>query len=148
MNAYSILPINLYSFSFVGLYYISYALLKLTSLILNTSLQTICTTNTLRSINTLFGIGIFFCFKSIITSLTNPLIEKNTISKALLLTLLPTHYFFNFLYYTDAGSNFFVLLAFALALKQRYTSSAIVSRIAKCMYNRIGRMDCIIISTN
>jgi alpha-1,2-glucosyltransferase len=52
-----------------------------------------------------------------------------------MLTLLPTHFFFTFLYYTDVGSTLFVLAAYSLALPsetgRRYpTLAAICAAVA------------------
>jgi len=42
------------------------------------------------------------------------------------LTLLPVSFFFAFLYYTDAGSTFFVLLMYLLDLRGNRLSAALV----------------------
>ena len=38
-------------------------------------------------------------------------------TRLLILILLPVHFFFGFLFYTDAGSTFFILLSYLFALK-------------------------------
>ncbi len=43
-----------------------------------------------------------------------------------LLSLFPVLYFFNFLYYTDAGSVFFVFLMYYLSLKNQTSYAALV----------------------
>lgn len=47
------------------------------------------------------------------------------IVSAFSVSLFPLNYFFQFLYYTDSGSTFFVLMAYYLQLKSNYEFSAI-----------------------
>ena len=46
------------------------------------------------------------------------------------LSLFPLNYFFQFLYYTDSGSTFFVLASYYLQLKSKYEFSAIFGALA------------------
>lgn len=52
------------------------------------------------------------------------------ILSALALATFPVLYFFTFLYYTDAGSTFFVLYSYLLSLQQRHCLSAVVGTVA------------------
>jgi alpha-1,2-glucosyltransferase len=45
----------------------------------------------------------------------------------LALSLFPVVWFYNFLYYTDPGSTFFVLWSYLLSIEKRYWMSALVS---------------------
>ncbi|RUS21152.1 alpha-2-glucosyltransferase Alg10 [Endogone sp. FLAS-F59071] len=49
---------------------------------------------------------------------------------AFALSLFPVGYFYNFLYYTDSGSTFFVLWAYLLAREGRYAYSGMVSAVS------------------
>jgi alpha-1,2-glucosyltransferase len=43
--------------------------------------------------------------------------------------MFPVSFFYHFLYYTDSGSTFFVLLSYFLALKKKYLASAAVTGV-------------------
>jgi len=49
---------------------------------------------------------------------------------ALALAMFPVLYFFTFLYYTDAGSTFFILCSYLFSLQQRHCMSAAVGAVA------------------
>lgn len=51
-------------------------------------------------------------------------------ASAISISLFPLNYFFQFLYYTDTGSTFFVLLAYYLHLKENYKLSGLSISIA------------------
>lgn len=49
--------------------------------------------------------------------------------QALTLMLFPTSFFFHFLYYTDSGSTFTVLLAYALSLNKHFFAASTVREL-------------------
>ncbi|CAO3693578.1 unnamed protein product [Rhizopus stolonifer] len=81
----------------------------------------LCTVNALRATNILFSIGLYFIFCSFF--------KRNKLY-ALVLAWFPVGHFYNFLYYTDSGSTFFVLLSYLLLTKKRYHLSGIVGLIS------------------
>lgn len=80
-----------------------------------------CSVVTLRAINAIFGLGSFFLIRSILKRQYNPVNWQ-----AFNIAMFPVSFFFHFLYYTDSGSTFFVLLAYRLALAKHFKASAIV----------------------
>jgi hypothetical protein len=86
-----------------------------------------CSTSALRSTNILFAIGIFFVVWALLRQLHpsshhgwfRPVVAFNV-------TIFPAGYFYTFLYYTDHGSVFFVLLSYLLVLRRWYLLSAMV----------------------
>ncbi|KAG2201912.1 hypothetical protein INT46_001571 [Mucor plumbeus] len=87
----------------------------------------LCTVNTLRFTNILFSIGLYLTLVSMVTTLY-PATKNDWKTKLYALTLswFPVGFFYNFLYYTDPGSTFFVLLSYLLVKKKRYTLSGLV----------------------
>lgn len=53
-----------------------------------------------------------------------------SVVSALSLSLFPLNYFFQYLYYTDSGSTFFVLVSYYLQIKSRHEFSAIFGALA------------------
>mmetsp|Transcript_3443 Transcript_3443/g.7993 ORF Transcript_3443/g.7993 Transcript_3443/m.7993 type:complete len:353 (+) Transcript_3443:63-1121(+) len=73
----------------------------------------LCSTRALRSLNIIFGVGTLLVMHRIIRRQ-----EPNNAKAAawaLTLSLSPTTWFFLFLFYTDVGGTFFILLAFDLS---------------------------------
>lgn len=89
-----------------------------------------CTLESLRTINLLFGIGTLLLLRSILQELH----PKNTLwessMNSISIFLFPVSFFFHFLYYTDSGSTFFVLLSYYLSLRKNYLASAYTSGAA------------------
>lgn len=84
----------------------------------------------LRATNLLFSVGMYLVIRRII-SLLHP--STNTLSRdlfALALTWFPVLMFFNFVYYTDAGSTFFVLLCYMLVKQKQYTLAGLSGMIS------------------
>ncbi|KAI7902365.1 alpha-2-glucosyltransferase Alg10 [Cokeromyces recurvatus] len=81
----------------------------------------LCTVNALRFTNILFSIGLYF----ILVSLT-----KTSRVYALSLAWFPVGFFYNFLYYTDAGSTFFVLLSYLLVKRRWYRLSGVMGIVS------------------
>lgn len=69
----------------------------------------------LRALNSFLGLAILVVTKSIATELN----ASHPLERSLIVSLLPTLYIFNFLYYTDVGSVFFTLLSYYGLLKRR-----------------------------
>ncbi|RIA92946.1 Glycosyltransferase Family 59 protein [Glomus cerebriforme] len=110
-----------------GLYIISNLIIKPLSTIF---LHDLCSINFLRAINILFGIGLYQILWKLIIKL-NPFQDRDLLSiNALILSIFPVGWFYNFLYYTDSGSTFFVLWSYLLSLEKRYWMSALVGGIS------------------
>ncbi|CAG8840605.1 21842_t:CDS:2, partial [Racocetra persica] len=74
-------------------------------------------------------IGLYVVFWKLLVCL-HPFQDKKTRAfSAFVLSSFPVGWFYNFLYYTDSGSTFFVLLAYLLALKRQFWLSAMVSGV-------------------
>ena len=71
----------------------------------------------------IFSIGTFY----ILVGLFRLLRHDNPSLVAFSLSLYPVLFFFKYLYYTDVGSVFYVLLAYRQALRHRTTSSALAA---------------------
>ncbi|TPX48709.1 dolichyl-P-Glc:Glc2Man9GlcNAc2-PP-dolichol alpha-1,2-glucosyltransferase [Synchytrium endobioticum] len=109
-----------------GLYITSLALIYPFSRIL--PISQLCTVKVLRSINIIYGIG-----THVVTYCIHQHLHPASRSRAwdvLAVSLFPVSFFFNFLYYTDSGSTFFVLVAYWCLLKRRYSASALVGLLA------------------
>ncbi|KAF1335563.1 hypothetical protein FI667_g1326, partial [Globisporangium splendens] len=72
-----------------------------------------CSTSVLRSINVLFAAGNAFLFMKLRARIVPS--DSRPITHALMLATFPIHFFFTFLFYTDSGAIFFVLLMYYLA---------------------------------
>ena len=78
-----------------------------------------CSIESIRSVNIIFNLGTVIVLNEMLKLLE----KKEDIGKRihytrlLILILLPVHFFFGFLFYTDAGSTFFILLSYLFALK-------------------------------
>ncbi|ETV67852.1 hypothetical protein H257_16079 [Aphanomyces astaci] len=85
----------------------------------NVVAPSLCSLNVLRSINVLFNIGSLFlivklrCMKYAPDAITTGAVH------GIVIALFPVHYFFSFLYYTDAGAVFFVLAMYFFAQRGR-----------------------------
>jgi alpha-1,2-glucosyltransferase len=88
--------------------------------------QDLCTTAILRGTNIIFATGILVVLSKLLKVL-HPGIDSTRLSLyALALGYFPVSLFYTFLYYTDTGSTFFVLLSYLLAKQRRYQSSGLV----------------------
>lgn len=93
----------------------------------------LCTVNALRATNILFSIGLYFILGSFF--------KKNKLY-ALTLAWFPVGHFYSFMYYTDSGSTFFVLLSYLLLKKKRYHLSGIVNTVV-CSFIYLYSYKCI-----
>lgn len=90
----------------------------------------LCTVNTLRFTNTLFSIGLYFVLLSLILTLSKKRSNWKTQLYALTLCWFPINHFFNFLYYTDPGSTFFVMLSYLLVKKKLYNLAGVIGIVS------------------
>lgn len=90
----------------------------------------LCTVNALRFTNILFSIGLYFVLVSLISTLSNRASSWQSNLYALSLAWFPVGFFFNFVYYTDPGSTFFVLSCYLLVKKNHYFFAGIVGLIS------------------
>lgn len=110
-----------------GLYLASVGVIKPIVWLADLSGAVVCSTAMLRFINLLFNCGNLYLLYLLICKLHQR--EKNRttsrrILSALSLSTFPVLYFFNFLYYTDAGSTFFILFTYLMTLYGCHKASA------------------------
>ncbi|CAO3681520.1 unnamed protein product [Umbelopsis ramanniana] len=92
--------------------------------------QDLCTTAILRGTNIIFATGILVVLSKLLKVL-HPGTDSMRLSLyALALGSFPVSFFYTFLYYTDTGSTFFVLLSFLLAKQRRYLSSGLIALLS------------------
>lgn len=96
--------------TFPGLYVLS-ALLSTPAMSL-LPLSEVCSLTFLRAVNVLFGMGSLLVMQQL---LRRRMSDTKAAAHAFVLALYPIHFFFTFLYYTDVGSLFWVLLTHHLA---------------------------------
>ncbi|KAI9470982.1 MAG: alpha-1,2-glucosyltransferase ALG10-A-like protein [Benjaminiella poitrasii] len=87
----------------------------------------LCAVNTLRFTNILFSIGLYFVLVSLTSA--KSLTWKSKLY-ALSLAWFPVGFFYNFLYYTDSGSTFFVLLSYLLVKKRFYRLAGVMGMVS------------------
>uniref|UniRef100_A0A8C7VWQ3 Dol-P-Glc:Glc(2)Man(9)GlcNAc(2)-PP-Dol alpha-1,2-glucosyltransferase n=1 Tax=Oncorhynchus mykiss TaxID=8022 RepID=A0A8C7VWQ3_ONCMY len=114
-----------------GLYLASVGVIKPVVWLVDLTGKVVCSTAMLRFINLLFNCGILYLLYLIICKLH---LKEKTASRrvlsALSLSTFPVLYFFNFLYYTDAGSTFFILFTYLMTLYGCHKASALISVFA------------------
>ncbi|KJE91787.1 hypothetical protein CAOG_002872 [Capsaspora owczarzaki ATCC 30864] len=125
-----------------GLYLASYILLAPWIAIVGADAA--CTVASLRAVNLFFALAngalIFLCLRlasqarhalhSSASSHADPTRRRFLAIQTLGISLFPLLFFFDFLYYTDGGSLCFVLLCYALALRESSLSSALAGACA------------------
>ncbi|KAI9019058.1 alpha-2-glucosyltransferase Alg10 [Hyaloraphidium curvatum] len=91
----------------------------------------LCSVAGLRTWNILFALGTLKVLRLILLRLrsrpagqSDPGSESDASMEATVISLFPLSFFFHFLYYTDTGSAFFVLLGYLWMLEGRYMPSA------------------------
>lgn len=99
--------------TFPGLYMASSALSALLELLFGAAVVAPCSVTFLRAVNVLFGAGTLLLLYKLLRRQMGP---KKAAAHALALALYPIHFFYTFLFYTDVGSLFWVLLTHHLAL--------------------------------
>ncbi|XP_064794318.1 dol-P-Glc:Glc(2)Man(9)GlcNAc(2)-PP-Dol alpha-1,2-glucosyltransferase [Oncorhynchus masou masou] len=116
-----------------GLYLASVGVIKPVVWLVDLTGKVVCSTAMLRFINLLFNCGILYLLYLVICKLH--LKEKTKtasrrVLSALSLSTFPVLYFFNFLYYTDAGSTFFILFTYLMTLHGCHKASALLGVFA------------------
>ncbi|KAK1906622.1 Dol-P-Glc:Glc(2)Man(9)GlcNAc(2)-PP-Dol alpha-12-glucosyltransferase [Dissostichus eleginoides] len=110
-----------------GLYLVSVGVIKPVVWLADLTGQVVCSTAMLRFINLLFNCGILYLLYLLICKLHSREKTRTTsrrVLSALSLSTFPVLYFFNFLYYTDAGSTFFTLFTYLMTLYGCHKASA------------------------
>ncbi|KAI8394183.1 alpha-2-glucosyltransferase Alg10 [Radiomyces spectabilis] len=109
-----------------GLYIISHGLFLLGRVVgLN-----LCDVNSLRMVNLVFAVGLYPVIYGLLTQLHQTTSTLSRALYALALCWFPVGYFFNFVYYTDTASTFFVLLSYLFVLQHCYALAALMGTIA------------------
>ncbi|XP_061663924.1 dol-P-Glc:Glc(2)Man(9)GlcNAc(2)-PP-Dol alpha-1,2-glucosyltransferase [Syngnathoides biaculeatus] len=116
-----------------GLYLASVGIIKPVVRLADMSGEVVCSTAMLRFVNLLFNCGNLYLLYRL-TCRLHPREKTRTAARrilsALSLSAFPVLYFFNFLYYTDAGSTFFVLFAYLMTLHGCRKASALLAACA------------------
>ncbi|XP_012732565.1 dol-P-Glc:Glc(2)Man(9)GlcNAc(2)-PP-Dol alpha-1,2-glucosyltransferase [Fundulus heteroclitus] len=112
-----------------GLYLVSVGIIKPMVWLTDLTGGVVCSTAMLRFINLLFNCGNLYLIYLLICKLHHREKTRTTsrrVLSALSLSTFPVLYFFNFLYYTDAGSTFFILFAYLMTLYGSHKASALL----------------------
>lgn len=112
-----------------GLYLVSVGVIKPVVWLADLTGKVVCSTAMLRFVNLLFSCGNLYLLYLLTCKLH--LKDKTRgasrrVLSALALSTFPVLYFFNFLYYTDAGSTFFILFAYLMTLYGCHGASALL----------------------
>lgn len=116
-----------------GLYLASVGIIKPIVWLADLSGDVVCSTAMLRFINLFFNCGNLYLLYLLICKLHQREKTRTTsrrILSALSLSTFPVLYFFNFLYYTDAGSTFFILFTYLMTLYGCHKVSALLGLCA------------------
>ncbi|KAK2858853.1 hypothetical protein Q5P01_003473 [Channa striata] len=112
-----------------GLYLISVGVIKPVVWLADLTGAVVCSTAMLRFVNLLFNCGNLYLLYLLICKLHLREKTRTTsrrVLSALSLSTFPVLYFFNFLYYTDAGSTFFILFTYLMTLYGCHKASALL----------------------
>ncbi|XP_028305737.1 dol-P-Glc:Glc(2)Man(9)GlcNAc(2)-PP-Dol alpha-1,2-glucosyltransferase [Gouania willdenowi] len=112
-----------------GLYLVSVGVIKPVVWLADLTGDVVCSTAMLRFINLLFNCGNLYLLYLLISKLHSREKMRSTsrrVLSALSLSTFPVLYFFNFLYYTDAGSTFFVLFTYLMTLYGCHKAAALL----------------------
>lgn len=122
-----------------GLYYLSSTAIRLIALLLSEQdIMNVCNVYNLRFTNIILASFNFMIIYKIMVLTTKskkqntqePLSRVLILFNALALSLFPLNHFFQYLYYTDIGSSFFILFAYYQLLKRNYKISGLSGGIA------------------
>ncbi|CAH3024901.1 unnamed protein product [Porites evermanni] len=128
-----------------GIYLFSFLCLRALSYFLGQELHLLCSTFLLRMTNVLFLMGNVWILRQLLICIHSHCDKKSAQEQeegteggnedesqitrcsvtALVLGVFPVLYFFTFLYYTDSGSVFFVLLTYYLSLRGNHFAAAL-----------------------
>ena len=86
-----------------------------------------CGLSMLRGLNSVLAIATIYVLAALLRELHPSMTPLRALLGACALGALPTHFFFSFVWYTDVGSLFLVLVAYLMALRRCYWTSAAVS---------------------
>ncbi|CAI5635709.1 dol-P-Glc:Glc(2)Man(9)GlcNAc(2)-PP-Dol alpha-1,2-glucosyltransferase [Oreochromis niloticus] len=112
-----------------GLYLVSVGVIKPVVWLTELTGEVVCSTAMLRFINLLFNCGNLYLIYLLLCKLHLREKTRTTsrrVLSALSLSTFPVLYFFNFLYYTDAGSTFFILFTYLMTLYGCHKASALL----------------------
>ncbi|KAM6986518.1 dol-P-Glc:Glc(2)Man(9)GlcNAc(2)-PP-Dol alpha-1,2-glucosyltransferase [Aplochiton taeniatus] len=112
-----------------GLYLASVGVIKPVVWLADLTGKVVCSTAMLRFVNLLFNCGNLYLLYLIICKLhfkEKTKTASRRVLSALSLSTFPVLYFFNFLYYTDAGSTFFILFTYLMTLNGCHKASALL----------------------
>ncbi|KTF75915.1 hypothetical protein cypCar_00025330 [Cyprinus carpio] len=112
-----------------GLYLASVGLIRPVVWLADLKGSVVCSTAMLRFINLLFNSGNLYIIYLIICRLHMKDKSRSATCRmlsALVLSTFPVLYFFTFLYYTDAGSTFFTLFMYLMALYGSHKAAALL----------------------
>ncbi|XP_033647882.1 putative Dol-P-Glc:Glc(2)Man(9)GlcNAc(2)-PP-Dol alpha-1,2-glucosyltransferase isoform X1 [Asterias rubens] len=112
-----------------GLYLASVGLLRPITELMLVDMSEVCTTTVLRSTNVLFAVGNLYMLYALIVRLHKHDKASQTYKPLLTaasLAHLPVLYFFSFLYYTDPGSTFFILIMYLFSLHGNHLMAGIM----------------------
>ncbi|XP_030006255.1 dol-P-Glc:Glc(2)Man(9)GlcNAc(2)-PP-Dol alpha-1,2-glucosyltransferase [Sphaeramia orbicularis] len=112
-----------------GLYLVSVGVIKPVVWLADMTGGVVCSTAMLRFINLLFNCGNLYLLYLLTCKLHLREKTRTTsrrVLSALSLSTFPVLYFFNFLYYTDAGSTFFILFTYLMTLYGCHKASALL----------------------
>lgn len=105
-------------------------MLALPAKLLTFTANTFCTTYALRCTNLLFSTGNVAMLFLLLKRMHPKMNTNSTFLVAVTLGSFPVLYFFTFLYYTDVGSTFFILLMYFFHLKQWSILAALTGIVA------------------
>ncbi|XP_038067469.1 putative Dol-P-Glc:Glc(2)Man(9)GlcNAc(2)-PP-Dol alpha-1,2-glucosyltransferase [Patiria miniata] len=115
-----------------GLYLASVGLLRPITELMQVDMSEMCTTVILRSTNILFAVGNLYLLYALIMRINRH--DKASHGFKPLLTAaslahLPVLYFFTFLYYTDPGSTFFILIMYLFSLHGNHIMAGLMGAL-------------------
>ncbi|KAG8512267.1 Dol-P-Glc:Glc(2)Man(9)GlcNAc(2)-PP-Dol alpha-1,2-glucosyltransferase [Galemys pyrenaicus] len=112
-----------------GLYLLSVGVVKPAGWIFGWSEHVVCSVGMLRFVNLLFSVGNFYLLYLLLRKVQPRHRSASSVQRilsTLTLAVFPTLYFFNFLYYTEAGSVFFTLFSYLMCLYGNHKTSALL----------------------
>jgi alpha-1,2-glucosyltransferase len=92
-----------------------------------------CSTSSLRAVNIGLATLLLITLWQISCQLHKDVSSFTLLVNALVMSLFPVSFFFNFLYYTDVGSTLFVFSVYLAALKRHHWLGGLVSYFSDCV---------------
>ncbi|XP_006002490.1 dol-P-Glc:Glc(2)Man(9)GlcNAc(2)-PP-Dol alpha-1,2-glucosyltransferase [Latimeria chalumnae] len=112
-----------------GLYLVSVGMIKPAGWVTGWTENILCSTGFLRFTNLLFSTGNLYLLYLLLCKIHQKDKAVSTFQRilsALALSSFPVLYFFTFLYYTDAGSTFFILFTYLMCLYGQHKTAALL----------------------